>query len=343
MNSYLKKYKIKSNTIWFVVIISVLSIVAYIVCTYYFNLEVTGSNNVDVAKFQTAKDVLLVIISLCVSNLLLGMVIEVKSKNSMVSDIILNDVISSPDFYSNMDEEKKHSMYNALKNELYYRNDIKNIIISDITKKIDELPDDYYYEACNYIVTCSVHDNYIEKDITRKVKLKSYNESYTIKDYCVGSCSSKKIDGMNSYQINSFEIDGSKIDLNEIVELRPMEVSNLDEQNEYDINKQYIYKQEININNSKATTIQVRCVTRTAIDDKSSTFRVVKPCKNFSLIYSIKQHNQYRLGVDAFGFLDDADESANNTSDSNINITFNDWIFKYDGVVVTILDKINVE
>lgn len=102
---------------------------------------------------------------------------------------------------------------------------------------------------------------------------------------------------------------------------------------------EYIYNKSLTIRNDKETILTVKCKTRTAIDDKSSTFRVIKPCRNFSLVYSITQHEKYRIGVDAFGFLDDADDSANNTSRSNVNITFNDWIFEYDGVVVVILDK----
>ncbi|MDO5151257.1 MAG: hypothetical protein Q4D76_17985, partial [Oscillospiraceae bacterium] len=151
--------------------------------------------------------------------------------------------------------------------------------------------------------------------------------------------SSKKIDGMDSYEIVSFEIDGKKVDLKQNVQKKSIRASNLDEQNEYDMNIQYVYNKMLKVEKSKPKTVVVKCKTRTARDDISSTFRVKKPCKNFSLVYSIKQHDKYRLGVDAFGFLDDADESANNISDSNINITFNDWIFKYDGVVVCILDK----
>lgn len=338
---YLKKYKISPSSKWLILIVLVVCAVAYIMCTYYINLDEIGNETINVAKIQTAKDVLLVIISMTASNLLLGIIVEVKSKNSIVSEIILNDVFSSPDFYKNMDEEKKKNMYNALQNELYYRNDVKNSIISEITEKIVVFLKDYYYESCGYVITCSIYDDYIEKDITKKVVLKSYDKSYTIKDFCIGSCSSKKIIGMDSYEIVSFEIDGKKIELSGNVVIKDAEMSNLGEQNEYDINKKFIYKKLIRVKKDKGTTIVVKCKTRTTIDDKSSTFRVVKPCKNFSLVYSIKQHDKFRLGVDAFGFLDDADESANNTSDSNINITFNDWIFEYDGVVVTILDKIN--
>ncbi|MDO5155995.1 MAG: hypothetical protein Q4D51_08515, partial [Eubacteriales bacterium] len=111
-------------------------------------------SNVDVAKLQAIKDVLLIIISICVSNLLLEIVIEVNSKNSIVTDIILNDVVCSPEFYKNMDLEKKQEMFNSLQNELFFRNDIKNSIVSDITRKIDDFLKDYYYESCSYIVTC---------------------------------------------------------------------------------------------------------------------------------------------------------------------------------------------
>ena len=334
------KYKIKSNSAWLILILLVVSGVAYIACTYYLNIFELNEYNINsIATLQTIKDVMLVIISISGTNLLLSLIVEIKSKNSLVTEIMLNDVISSPEFYQQMDNDKKLSMFNALEEHLYFKHNINHIMFKSMRNKIINMVCDYYYESCSYVVTCNVHDTYIEKEITKKVSLKSYDKSFTLKNFSIGSCSSKKIDGLDSYNLISFEIDNEEINLNKYVTQKLSKASNLDKQNEYDVNMEYIYNKSLTIRNDKETILTVKCKTRTAIDDKSSTFRVIKPCRNFSLVYSITQHEKYRIGVDAFGFLDDADDSANNTSRSNVNITFNDWIFEYDGVVVVILDK----
>lgn len=343
LNLPIKKFKIKYNSILLIIILLIVSSVAYVLCTYYLNnfgLNASSEYIIDkIAKLQTLKDILLVIISVCGANLLLSLIIETKSKNSLVTEIMLNDVISSPDFYQKMDDDKKIKMFNALEEHLYFKYNINHIMFKNMRDKIINMVCDYYYESCSYIVTCSVYDTYIEKEITKKVSLKSYDKKYTIKDFSIGSCSSKKIDGLDPYNLISFEINGEEIDLNKYMAKKSIKVSNLNKQNEYNVNMEYIYNKPLIIKNNEETILTVKCKTRTAIDDKSSTFRVIKPCKKFSLVYSITQNEKYRIGVDAFGFLDDADGSANNTSHSNINITFNDWIFEYDGVVVVILDK----
>lgn len=344
MKKTMEKFKIRSGTIGLVLTILIITMVAYFVCTYYLNLNnlniVNETSKEKIVKLQTLRDILLVIISICGTNLLLSIIVEKKSKNSLVEDIILNDVVASPEFYKQMDNNKKKKMFYALEEELFFKHNITHEMFKIVREKIINMSCDYYYESCKYIVTCNVHDNYIEKEITRKVSLKSYEKEYIIKNFSIGNCSSKKIEGMESYQLISFEINNQKIDLKKFVkEIENKDRCNLDEQNEYDSNKKFIYNKPLKITNDKETTIVVKCKTRTAIDDKSSTFRVVKPCKNFSVVYSIIQHEKYRLVVDAFGFLDNADDSANNTSSSNININFDDWIFKYDGVVVIILEK----
>lgn len=346
-NKYMRKkynkFQIKKSSAWLICIILILSSVSYIACSYYLNLEniasVNDLNLEKVAKLQTLKDILLVIISICGANFLLGVVVEVKSKNNFLTDIIVNDVISCPEFYELMDDKNKNNIYNALEKQLYFEYGTTHDMFKSIREKLNNTIDDYYFDSCEYIVSCNISGNYIEKEITKKVSIKSYSNTYTIKDFSVGNFTSKLIEGVESYKLINFEINGDSINLEKNITEQSNKMSNLDEQNEYNSNKTYIYNKPLKINNKTPTIILVKAKTRTTIDDKASTFRVTKPCKNFSLIYSIKQHEKYRLAVDAFGFLDDADDSVNNTSAANINIKFKDWIFKYDGVVVIILDK----
>ena len=338
----IKRFNIRKTAKISMFIIFIMSISFYITCSYYLNLENINIKNVDlkkIAQLKTLKDILLVIISICGTNFVLSAIIEVDSKNSLVSDIICNDVIASPEFYENMNDNNKHKVYKALERNIFVDHVITTEIFSNIRKKLNEIMNDYYFESSEYVITCDVQNGFIEKEITKRISIKSYEDSYTIKDFCVGFVNSKKIQGVETYKLLYLEIDGNEIDLSKYVKQVSSKISNLDEQNEYDVNKTYVYNKPLKISNKKSTIIVVKCKTRTTSDDVNSTFRVTKPCKSFSLNYSINQSDKYRLAVDAFGFLDDADDSTNNSNKAIVNIKFKDWIFKYDGVIVSIIEK----
>lgn len=338
----IKKFKISRGiTICMIILVVILSI-AYGACSYYLNLDdisISKNNIKDIATLKTVQNILLTVVSIFSTNLILSALIEVHSKNALITEIINNDIIASPDFYNSMSNENKEKIYKALEKNLFTDRLITNEMFVNIRKKLNEIMDDYYFESCEYIIICNVKDDYIEKEITKKVSIRSYDNEFSIKDFCVGNVSSKTIQGVETFKLLSLIINNERINLDKYVKNIPGKISNLEDQNEYDINETYIYNKVLKIFNKKPTTIVVKSKTRTTIDDKNSTFRVTKPCKSFSLNYTVNQSDKYRLAVDAFGFLDDADDSTNSSAKSNINIKFKDWIFKYDGVVVSIIEK----
>lgn len=327
----------KSSVIW-MVIITIICLIIYGMLTYYINFE-TGSSQDQLALMKTFRDIMVVIVSILGVNLLTSALVDVKSRNSLVSDIMLNDVIAAPEFYATMDEKRKVEMYNAIERSLFFKYDITQQMYADIREKLKESIEDYYYTECEYSVSCDVHDNYIEKEVTNTRKIRSYDSRTTAKDFCIGSFSSKQIAGLMPYEIKSIEINGKKLQTEEYSLQPDAAIGYLDEQNEYDSAINCIYSDKISFSSTRDTTIIIHYVTRTAIDDRISTFRVKCPCKKFSLYYAVKQHEKYRLVVDAYGFLDDAEHSTNNMSKSNITISFSDWIFKLDGVSVVMLER----
>ena len=339
---YIKKYKLKSSTLLIMVILTIICMCGCIYFSYCLNLdekELQHYTTLDPVALKTIKDIFVILTSILGTNLLLNSLIEVRSKNQIITDVIENDVISSPKFYEEMSEENKLKMCNALENNLYYKYDIVHQMFDDIRKRLNDKIEEYYYVSCEYDVTCDINDKFIEKQISKTIAIRSYEDKYTINDFCISQFSSKQIAGVSSFELTSLKINGETKSIKETVKTIPNEVSRLGEQNEYDISNCYIYNIPIEISKDKETTICVQCTTRTSIDDRCSTFRVTKPCKNFLLVYNLNQQKDLRLSVDAFGFIDDANNSTNNTSKSNVNIKFNDWIFENDGVVVTILDK----
>ncbi|MCM1100148.1 MAG: hypothetical protein NC079_00645 [Clostridium sp.] len=343
MSKLIQKFYIKKSSIYLSVALVVICAIAYILCTFFLNIEgmvqAQSMDTTKIAMLQTGKDILLIFISLFGANLLLGLLIEVNSKNALVSDIIMNDVVSAPEFYENLPADIQTAMCNALERRLFFPYDSVHNMFQNIRSRLIDTIRDYYFCNCTFVVSCNVKETYIEKVITRKVSLKSYENTFTITNYSLGQFKSKTISGLQPYEIESVEINGVSISSDDYGLGEDPKMRHLDEQNQYDSSMEYVYKKPIEINNQKETTVSVKYVTRTSKDDRISTFRVGKPCQNFSLIYSVIQQDKYRLAVDAFGFLDNADDSANNSSDSNVNICFSDWIFRYDGVTVVLLDK----
>ena len=337
MSGKIKKFKVKISSTLLLLFLSIIGIFIYIGCSYYLNLNVNLQKN-EVAILETIINVLTVIISVCGVNLLFSIVIEVNSKNSFISEIMANDVFAAPEFYEYMDKDKKAKIYNALEKSMFSKYDIMQEVYKNVRKKLMDDVEDYYYNESSYSVTCSVHDTYIEKNVTSCIKLRSFDSKRVLKNFVLGSFTFKKIENMESCIINEIEIDGIKLSENDYTR-QSAKISKLNRQNDYNSSIEYLYNHDLCLTDDKDVVITIHYVTRTSKDDISSSFRVKRLCKNFSLFYETKENNDYRIVCNAYGFLDDADNSINNQEQSNITIKFSDWIFKYDGATVIILRK----
>lgn len=333
-----KKYKLNKISIVALIIIFFVCCICYWLLSYQINVDANISIE-KIAFYDAVKDILVVIISMLGFNLLSGIFIEVDTKNKYLSEIIANDVISCEEFYDYMDDDTKKKLYEVLEANMFANHAVASQMYKSIRDKLNSSTDEYYYTKCAYSVTCNVFDNYIEKEITRTTSIRSYKNKITLKNHKIIEYSSKMFNGLRAFEKGSLRINGNIISDNDCVESHDEEALNLDEQNEYNYFVKYLYKKDLKITNDNDTTIVMNYKTRTSIDDKVSTFRVAYPCKEFSLHCSIMQHDKYRLVGSAYGFLDDAGNSNNNITKSNITIEFSDWIFKHDGATVVILDK----
>lgn len=335
----LKKFHIKKSAIAMLIISTIISGISYIVCVYYLNFteRIVGMSEMEVVVLKTTKDILLTCVSIFGGTLLVNVLVEAKSKNQFLTEIINNDVIASPIFYEQMNDSLKKKMYKALEETLYYSEPIQKQIYECAREKLSKIPEDYYFEECSYAVTCKVFSNYIEKHITRTITVAPYKRRHTIKEFQVSVFHAKSVQGMQSYELVEFKINGENFK-DKVLPL-PGVREPLDDQNGYDFSTRYVYK-GLELKATAPVEIIIKYISRTSIDDRSSTFRTTKPCHKFSLLYTLDESPNYRIGVDAFGFMDDANKSINTDSHHDLNIVFNDWIFDCDGVVVTLLDKV---
>ena len=333
------KYIIKRDSIVLMVILVIIGILSYTYCSYYINISNAKEKMENVVLCSTIKDVLLVFITVCGTNLLMSVILERNSKNAFLYDVVLNDMLAVPEIYEKMSHDNQEKMCNALEKRLYFDNDVAHKIYKDMWKKLQTNLCEYYYKLCEYDIVCDIHDNYIEKSISKKLVIRAYQGNHTIKGYKFGGFTSMLVEGMEPYVVRQIEINGVKISNNDYSYNNQGVRKRLDNQNQYNSYIEYKYKKALNISSNEDTIVTIQYVTRTAANDRISTYRVGQPCSNFKLRYSVKQNEKYRLTVQAFGFLDNADDSINVPELSNVNIEFTDWIFKHDGVVIVINDK----
>mgnify|MGYP007123082355 CR=1 FL=1 len=90
-------------------------------------------------------------------------------------------------------------------------------------------------------------------------------------------------------------------------------------------------------NNHKADFI-VSMTTRCPKDDITSTFRASNPCEKFSVDYTIKNDN-YKLVTDSFGICKLADDTASSNVLNEAHVKFTEWLFRDDGVVITMVKQ----
>lgn len=79
----LKKYKISGKSLGLMIALAVISGGAYGVICYHINNLTPGSAD---TWLLTAKDILLIILTISGTNLLVSAIIEVNSKNKLISD-----------------------------------------------------------------------------------------------------------------------------------------------------------------------------------------------------------------------------------------------------------------
>lgn len=341
------KWHINSSSMVLSFIIFIISFLAYIYFSFIDNNTTvpTSANGVTIPQdlncTKMLKDILLVIISVLGTNLLLNVVIQKGQNNDFFTDFFANDIISSPEFYENLDDKNTIKILKCLESKQYFNN---NVIITEmydsIRHKLNKIDKEYYFEKCTYNVTCSVYDNFFEKNIVRAIRIRSYKSSAEIRNFNLANYTSKTVNGHKSYELKSLVIDGHELDVSRNVTLKSIPIIDLmSKKNGYDSKINLQYNGKLSLRNDADTTITVNYIVRSTLDDITSTFRASEPCKNFQLIYKIDPNSNYKVTANAFGFWDSADSSPNNLIDHEININFNDWIFEDDGVTVSLSKK----
>ncbi len=350
----LEKYKISKNAKIILGITSGILAFVYFFLLYYENSfsittmmqqeqEITDAAIKTLNHINVFKNCILIVLSMLVSSFLSALLIDTKDKNSIVAELIINDVFSNCEFYSLLESPHKKKILNGLENEVYFsgKNELQSMFSSMRDSVLEISKDEIYYDNCAIDIQCYIKDDYIEKRILRTVKIKSYDKSFRLTNYPLVKCTYSDALKYEHIEIKALSIDNKPIDLSKIRRIPLEGNSSLDTKSGYTVSEKYIYDDVIDTSYKKPKEIKVEYITRVPLNDKTYSCRMPYACKSFLFEYAIKQkHDDYRLNTVAFGFIDDAKKTPNISDDiSSVKVSFDNWIFPCDGVAVTLCEN----
>lgn len=288
------------------------------------------------------RDILLTVLSILGTTWLTSWIIEMRTKNELYDSFLSNDFFSDPRIYSNMTPSVQKEMLSNLENALIlHNNQHLSEMYGNIKEKFSSLGNEnYYYEDCSYTVNCSIKSDRIEKSISRTIKVKSYHSREEVNDLQLLSWSGCPLPHhLTDLTLHHITLDGQPIsnDNLEKRELSPNHITGVD--SGYTKKYSYHYKKPIELFDSKARIFSISYSTITPLDDIVYTCRANVPCKNFSVDFRVNEPTECKVTGRAFGFFDAAVHSPIIEEDQQVKVSFNDWIFPYDGVVITFYPK----
>lgn len=352
--STLEKYQLsKQSKIIFAAVTVLLSII-YIFLLYYensFSIEAMIQQNQEIANtaikrlnyINVFKNCILIILSMLVTSFISALFIDTKSKNSVFADLIVNDIFSDSTFYTLLEKSHKQNILNGLESDVYFsgKTELQSMFASVRDSVLEISKEGIYYDKCSIDIQCRVHNDYIEKTILRTVKIKSYDKNgFRLTDYPLVTCTYSDDIPYKPIEMKALSIDNKPIDLSRIKRITLNDKSSLYTKSGYTASEKYVYDDIIDISYKKSKEIKVEYITRVPLNDKTYSCRMPYACKSFLLEYTIKQsQDNYGLNTVAFGFIDDATKTPNLSNDmSSVKVSFDNWIFPYDGVAVTICE-----
>lgn len=346
----IKKFTANIGTIVLYVTIDIIMLYLYIVCLNILN----ASEGTMETVFNVISNILLVGISILTTTIITVPLIKVREDNALCNKILSEDVLSSSEIFNNLPESKKLELLKAVECNLYFDNDkVKESMYCSIRDKINyKSPDkgknksqkkelNYYFDLCDYDIECKLIDGYIEKRITKTIEIRSY-ENIRIPNYAlITSCFSPD-EGTPYCEIESLHINNSEYEVSKCI--KP-EFSNivepLDVRSGYKKQVKYVYNGSLHFSQNKSSKIQICYITRVDEKDIISSFRLGYPCRKYRFKLKLLGDlaDKYNISMNAFGFCDDGKNTPNNHNESEVRVSFEDWIFPSDGVAVVLKSK----
>lgn len=343
--NFFKRYKVSKSYKILSLIMFVLAVALFMLSSYKLNFNVIPVDAIEEEKkayyeeqatWETLKDIWTVLGSTLGINFLLGVCLEKQSKDGAFKEFFTEDIISLPEFYENLPDDKKEKMLHALECNYYFQdNKAKKDMFESITKKLNKTSDkEYYLNKCKFDVVCYIYNDYIEKHIVKTMDVRVNNSKKCVHNFLLLSTSVQ--DAANNYGVtlDSVEVNGKPVDVHKDLKIEAFSTTSIiNKKNGYNNHRKFSLK-KVESSKNKPCRIVLKYKTKVAINDLSYVCRMTVPCKKFSLSFEIKNNDEYVPTAYPFGFIDDAKDTPNHDDKSKINVEFDNWIFSGDGVAV---------
>lgn len=296
-----------------------------------------------IAKLNTLKDVILVFISLILSSFLSALFIDIKNKNKMLDEWMANDIISSDKIIDSLVPESKDNLLSKLESEKYFNsNAIFSDMYSSVRNTLIEENEFYYYNRAEYIVTCDIQKEYIEKTIKKVMRIYAVEDKCVINNFplarsCVFDSGKYVVFTLNKISLNGKAVARDNYTVNK--EQIESGSDSLEDKCGYN-SRTVVSMNKIHLNSKSPTDIIIEYTTRVPLNDTVYTARINAPCKEFELTFSVTDSNSdYKVVGSPFGFVDCSQNTPNTNKDDLFRAKFKNWVFKNDGVCINIIKK----
>jgi len=345
-----KKFFIANKTIVFSIIIIIAGVVGYVLCLFaeYQQTVLAAQGELQhlIKWVSILKNVILVFISIFGTAILSMVLIEVSSKNNLYEDIILADILESDEFYNNLNHLKKERILRKLEDNMFFQgNPVLSEMYAEVKTKLPVVKQEkYYYESYDSSIICKLEGNKIIKTITKTICLKSFEGTEHITDYVLANHVCRSVEknctivGLTAYLNRNQEQEPTK-------EATTVPIDAMEKKCGYNLKSTISLVRPLVLRHDETTTLTVHYTTSVSIKDKSFIFRAPVACKTsrfqFELDSNDDARKRFRVISCGFGFADSASKTHNDpSSDHSVNLTFENWTFPQDGVVIILEEKI---
>ena len=349
MENIWKKYRTRPGAVWIGLVIDVIILILYAYTLYLIGKSSEGAH----IGLDILSNVLLVGFSVLSTSLISVPFIEVKGKNELFQKHILTDVLSTPESYAILAAEEKADMLSGLESNIFFDcNIIKQEMYSSIRDKIigfsakaidaNTLPG-CFFESCKYDIECTIEGSFIVKSIMKVVDLCSYQEQ-DVQDFVLCSSSSENAQDGKHSTLEALSVNGVDKNVQDktiVSAANAQETGTFNKRSGYKQNVKYVYNNMLHLSPTEPTQIATTHKTAVPDNDLAFTCRLSYPCHHFEFRFKLlgEAANKYRISVNAFGFAEDGKKTPNRPDDSEIKVSFNNWIFPMDGIAVTLIQK----
>ena len=338
-NIKVDKFFIRKNTLAIVILAILVCVALYSISLYLLTLDIVQSDSNTLYKVTVVRDVAVILLSIFGGSLISILLIERKNRNCDYLDDLINEVILSKDFTKNMSPSNRELLERKLTDA---ENDQQWEILKGIKNKLFEKNPKYYFSQCTIDVICTFKENYIEKSITKDLRLKSYEKDYKLENFMLLQNTNTKINGLDNLEIEFVKINKEMLPDNALtIEETPV---GKDEhvllRNGYNTRRSFFYPQPIDLNNRKEVQVQMKYISRVDLSDHNYTSRISAHCRHYTLNFRISNNDKYKINGSAFGFMESAENTLNPQDANSLKFVFDDWIFQNDGISIS-FEKLN--